>query len=52
MLERNHVRVIDEMKQLLDSFSTEKREQILVILKQVFGELECAAEPTSAAQGA
>jgi hypothetical protein len=52
MLERNNVRLLGEMKELLDSFSREQRQQILAVLKQVFSELDSAAEPKVAAQGA
>ena len=52
MFERNNVRLLGEMKELLDSFSREERRQILAVLKQVFRELDGAAEPKVAAQGA
>jgi hypothetical protein len=52
MFERNNLRLLDEMKELLDSFSREERQQILAVLKQVFSELDSAADPKLAAQGA
>lgn len=52
MFERNNARLLDEMKELLDSFSREERRQILVVLRQVFGELDSAAKPKVATQGA
>lgn len=52
MFEGNNARLLAEMKELLHSFSREDRRQILAVLKQVFSELDSAAEPKSAAQGA
>jgi hypothetical protein len=52
MFEKNNPRLLDEMKELLDSFSREQRQQILAVLKQVFRELDSAAEPKVAARGA
>jgi hypothetical protein len=52
MFERNNPRLLDEMKELLASFSREERQQILAVLRQVFSELDSAAKPKVAAQGA
>ena len=49
MFERNNVRLLKEMKELLDSFSREERLQILAVLKQVFSELDSAAKHKAAA---
>ena len=52
MFDGNNPRLLDEMKELLDSFSRQERRQILTALKQVFSELDSAAELALAAQGA
>ncbi len=49
MLERKDIRIIDQIKELLNSFPVEERQQILVVLKQVFSELDSAADPVIAA---
>ncbi len=49
MLERSNVCVMDQIKELLNSFPVDKRQQILVVLKQVFSELDDAADPVVAA---
>ncbi len=51
MLERNDVRVIGQLTEVLNSLPVEKRPQILAALKQVFREL-AAAQRKVAAQGA
>ena len=52
MFEGNNVRLLEEIKELLDSFSSEERKQILAVLKQAFTELNSAAESKLAAKGA
>lgn len=52
MFEGNNPRLLDEMKELFDSFPRKERQQILTVLKQIFRESDSAAEPALAAQGA